>query len=153
MFPFWQRHILEECWLEGIRTEQYKSKDITKQLTGSAVIEMAYIIPLFFLIFVLVLHTVFYFHDKAVLIGAAAETALTGAQSARKKGTAEYDLDEFFRERADGKLIYMKLREINIEETQEKITVHVSAQRNFLKLDICQSSIIVKPEERIRWLN
>ena len=122
-------------------------------MKGSTVIEMAYIIPLFFLIFVVIIHTVFYFHDKAVLNGAASETAVMGAQMSRKMGTAEYDLEEFFRERTEGKLIYMTMLEITADEDEEKITVNVRAKRNGLKMDVCQSSIIVKPEERIRWVN
>ena len=43
---------------------------------GSTVIEMAYIIPLFLGLFVLIMHAVFYYHDKAVLNGAAGETAI-----------------------------------------------------------------------------
>ena len=52
-----------------------------KSLKGSAVIEMSYIIPLFLGLFVLIMHTVFYFHDKAILNGAASETAVLGAQA------------------------------------------------------------------------
>ena len=88
---------------------------------------MAYIIPLFFLIFVIIIHTVFYFHDKAVLNGAAAETAVAGAQMIRRKGTAEYDLDGFFMERIKGKLIYMTDVEVNTTEDEDQITVSVSA--------------------------
>ncbi len=43
---------------------------------GSAVVEMSYIIPLFLGLFVLIVHAVFYYHDKAVLNAAAAETAV-----------------------------------------------------------------------------
>lgn len=114
---------------------------------------MAYIIPLFFLIFVIIIHTVFYFHDKAVLNGAAAETAVAGAQMIRRKGTAEYDLDGFFMERIKGKLIYMTDVEVNTTEDEDQITVSVSAQRKGMELEIRQCSKIVKPEERIRWLN
>ena len=74
------------------------------RLKGSAVIEMSYIIPLFLGLFVLIVHAVFYYHDKAVLNAAAAETAVLGAQTVRREGT-DYDLGGFFRERSDGKLI------------------------------------------------
>ena len=62
---------------------------------GSTVIEMAYIIPLFLGLLVLIMHAVFYYHDKAVLNGAAGETAILGAQAARRADT-EYDLESFF---------------------------------------------------------
>ena len=44
-------------------------------VSGSTVVEMSYIMPLILLMFVLIIHTVFYFYDRAVLNGAAAETA------------------------------------------------------------------------------
>ena len=55
------------------------------RLKGSAVVEMSYIIPLFLGLFVLIVHAVFYYHDKAVLNAAAAETAVLGAQTVRRK--------------------------------------------------------------------
>lgn len=45
-------------------------------VSGSTVVEMSYIMPLILLMFVLIIHTVFYFYDRAVLNGAAAETAV-----------------------------------------------------------------------------
>ena len=42
-------------------------------VSGSTVVEMSYIMPLILLMFVLIIHTVFYFYDRAVLNGAAAE--------------------------------------------------------------------------------
>lgn len=116
---------------------------------GSSVIEMAYIIPLFLGVFVLLIQTVFYYHDKAVLNGAASETAVLGAQAARRPET-EYDLEEFFRERVRGKLIFMTETDLSIREGEREIQVSVSARRAFMKLDICQKALIVKPEDGIR---
>ena len=45
-------------------------------VSGNSVIEMSYIMPLFFSLFVIIIHTVFYYHDKAIIGGAAAESAL-----------------------------------------------------------------------------
>ena len=52
-------------------------------VSGSTVVEMSYIMPLIMLMFVLIIHTVFYFYDRAVLNGAAAETAVLGAELER----------------------------------------------------------------------
>ena len=49
-----------------------------KYVNGSSVVEMAYIMPLFLGLFVILIHAVFYYHDKAVINGAAAETAVLG---------------------------------------------------------------------------
>lgn len=36
-------------------------------VSGNSVIEMSYIMPLFFSLFVIIIHTVFYYHDKAII--------------------------------------------------------------------------------------
>lgn len=122
-----------------------------KELKGSAVVEMSYIIPMILFLFVMIIHAVFYYHDKAVLNGAAGETAVLGAQTARRKGT-EYDLEEFFHNRTEGKLIYMTDPDVSVEEDEESVTVKASAARSFMRLSIYQRALIVKPEEKIRLL-
>ena len=123
-----------------------------RELKGSAVVEMSYIIPMILFLFVMIIHAVFYYHDKAVLNGAAGETAVLGAQTARRKGT-EYDLEEFFHNRTEGKLIYMTDIDISVSETDEEVTVTADAQRSFMKLKISQKALIVKPEKNIRRMN
>ena len=54
-------------------------------MKGSYVIEMSYIMPIFLGLFMLIIHTAFYYHDKAVLNGAAGETAVLGSQAARER--------------------------------------------------------------------
>ena len=122
-----------------------------RELKGSAVVEMSYIIPMILFLFVMIIHAVFYYHDKAVLNGAAGETAVLGAQPARRKGT-EYDLEEFFHNRTEGKLIYMTDPDVSVEEDEESVTVKASAARSFMRLSIYQRALIVKPEEKIRLL-
>lgn len=122
-----------------------------RELKGSAVVEMSYIIPMILFLFVMIIHAVFYYHDKAVLNGAAGETAVMGAQTARRKGT-EYDLEEFFHNRTEGKLIYMTDPDVSVEEDEESVTVKASAARSFMRLSIYQRALIVKPEEKIRLL-
>lgn len=121
-----------------------------RELKGSAVVEMSYIIPMILFLFVMIIHAVFYYHDKAVLNGAAGETAVLGAQTARRKGT-EYDLEEFFHNRTEGKLIYMTDPDVSVEEDEESVTVKASAARSFMRLSIYQRALIVKPEEKIRF--
>ena len=119
------------------------------RLKGSAVIEMSYIIPLFLGLFVLIVHAVFYYHDKAVLNAAAAETAVLGAQTARREGT-EYDLESFLRERSDGKLIYLTGVSAAVSENGEEITVEATAHRSIMAVSVCQKARIVRPEEKLR---
>ena len=60
-----------------------KKERFKKDMKASTVIEMSYIMPVFLFLFLLIMYTVFYYHDKAVLNGAAAETAVLGAQAER----------------------------------------------------------------------
>ena len=109
--------------------------------------------PVFLLLFVTVIHTVFYYHDKAVINGAAAETAVLGAQLERKRGTEEYDLNGIFQERIKGKLIYMTNVDVEITNKEDEITVSAKAWKSGMELSISQKASIVKPEEKIRWMN
>ena len=135
-----------------ISVENIVKSVIKRSVKGSAVIEMSYIIPLFLGLFVLIMHAVFYYHDKAVLNGAASETAILGVQAERRADT-EYDLEGFFRERTSGKLIYMTDVDVSVAETDEDVTVTADAQRSFMKLQISQKALSVKPEENIRRMN
>lgn len=122
-----------------------------KYVKGSSVIEMSYIIPLFLWMFVMIMHAVFYYHDKAVINGTAAETAVLGSQAVRRQ-TAAYDLEGFFRQRTDGKLIFLTDTDVAVEKTEDQVTVSVSASKSLMKVNVSHTSLIVKPEERIRWM-
>lgn len=123
-----------------------------KNVNGSTVVEMAYIIPLFLFFFVILIHTVFYYHDKVILSGAACETAAVSAQEKRRYGTREFDPEAFFTERIRGKLILLTVGEISITENDNETAVEVSAGRSFMKLNICQKAVAAEPEEVIRWV-
>ena len=110
-----------------------------QRLSGSTVIEMSYIMPVFLGLFVLIIHTVFYFHDKAVLNGAAGETAILGAQAERREG-AEYDLEVFFRERTD----------VSVSRSENAITVSASAEKAFMEIKVSQKAWCAEPEKNIR---
>lgn len=118
---------------------------------GSTVIEMSYIIPLFLGLFMLIVYAVFYFHDKAVINAAAAETAVLGVQASRR-GDTEYDLEQFFNERTQGKLICMTETEVSVSETDTGITVSVSSEKGIMELSVCQKALRAEPEHKLRIL-
>lgn len=130
-----------------------KKERFKKDMKASTVIEMSYIMPVFLFLFLLIMYTVFYYHDKAVLNGAAAETAVLGAQAERRKETKEYDLEKIFHERTEGKLIFLTGANVTVQKDEKEITVSVSAQKNLMRMSICQKAAIVNPEEKIRWLS
>lgn len=123
-----------------------------KNVNGSTVVEMAYIMPVFLLLFVILIHAVFYYHDKVILNGAACETAVVSAQEKRRYGIREFDPEGFFHDRVDGKLIFLTVREISITENSEETAVEVLAGGSFMKIKICQRAAAAEPEEVIRWV-
>lgn len=135
---------------KGQKRSQNKTKErLGKYVWGSSVIEMSYIMPLFFGLFVIILHSVFYYHDKAVINGAAGETAILGAQAQRGK-EEPYDLEAFFKERTKGRLIYLNDVDVSVEQNKNEVTVSASAKRLFMKLSVSQKALIVTPEKKIR---
>ena len=136
----------------GRKERQERERKQREDVKGSATVEMSYIMPLLLLLFLFITYTVFYYHDKLILNGAAAETAVLGAQLERKKEAADYDLEEIFEERIKGKLIYMTDVDVSVQRDEEEITVSAASQKSVMKQKICQKAAIVKPEEKIRWL-
>lgn len=136
----------------GRKERQERERKQREDVKGSATVEMSYIMPLLLLLFLFITYTVFYYHDKLILNGAAAETAVLGAQLERKKEAADYDLEEIFEERIKGKLIYMTDVDVSVQRDEDEITVSAATQKSVMRLNICQKAAIVKPEEKIRWL-
>ena len=64
-----------------------KKSKAKRTVSGVITVEMTYIVPMIFFIFVMIIYTVFYYHDKNILIGAAGETAVVAAQMTRKPET------------------------------------------------------------------
>ena len=59
---------------------EFTEKYTKKYVKGSTVVEMSYLIPFCLILFFLLITISFYFHDKAILNAAAAETAVTGVE-------------------------------------------------------------------------
>lgn len=128
-----------------------KKSKAKRTVSGVITVEMTYIVPMIFFIFVMIIYTVFYYHDKNILIGAAGETAVVAVQMTRKPETeGQTDLTEFYRERIQGKLILFPRAEVTVEESEKRVCVNVYAERKKMKLQIRQSTSIVEPERKIR---
>ena len=119
-------------------------------LKGSATIEMAYIMPLFLWMFLMIMTAAFYFHDKVILYAAAYETAVTGAELERREESDEVILAEHFQERIKGKLIFFSGASAEIEESLEKVTVRVSAQKGKWKIQGEERAAVMRPEILLR---
>ena len=127
-------------------TEKYTKKNVK----GSTVVEMSYLIPFCLILFFLLITIIFYFHDKAILNAAAAETAVTGVEMDRKK-IEDVDMDAFFQERTSGKLIFLENITTRVDLSGKKIEVEVIASKGRMKIHLIQRATKVKPEEKVRW--
>ncbi len=122
-----------------------------KSLKGVITVEMSYLVPIILLLFVLVIRTVFYYHDKNIILGAAAETAVLGAQLERKPDEqGRTDLAGFYQERISGKLILFSGSSAAVSKSGGRICVEAAAGSGRMRLRIVQRAAIVEPEKKIR---
>lgn len=124
---------------------------IMKQVAAVITVEMSFLFPVILGILSLLFHTIFYYHDKNILIGTAAETAVIGAQLERKPDQrGEVDLTEVYRQRIHGKLILFPEAMAVCEITNTKATVTVKAVWKNMELEVEQSAPLLHPERIIR---
>lgn len=126
-----------------------------RSFCGIITVEMSYLIPIVLIVFLLIVYTVFYYHDKNILIGAASETATVGAQMERrpdKKG--QVSLEEFYQERIRGKLIFFSGVQISVNTSRKWVEIEAYASRRKMHIHILQRAAITEPEKAIRrkWL-
>ena len=67
-----------------------------RYVKGSTTVEMAYVMPLIFLVFLIIVRTTFYYHDKSILDGMAYEAVTTAVQTARNPKAKEADQVETY---------------------------------------------------------
>ena len=92
----------------------------SKTLNGVITVEMSYLIPIILMVFLLTIYSVFYYHDKNILIGAASETAVLGAQMERKPDEkGQTDLETFFQDRIHGKLILFSGAQVDVSTSSD----------------------------------
>ncbi len=129
----------------GIKDSTFK-----RNLQGSISVEMSYILPAIILILLVIIYTVFYFHDKNLLIGAAGETAVLGTQLQRQQEKDYVELQDFYRERIEKKLIFLNLTSIEVVDTGKWITVNVVAEKGYMRAHIVHKTGIIEPEKQLR---
>lgn len=124
---------------------------IPQEFRGVITVELSYLIPIILVIFLTVIYTTFYYHDKNILIGAASETAVVGAQMERKPDAeGKTDLAGFYQERIQGKLILFSGAEASVNTSKKWVEVSASAERGYMRLYIVQRAALQEPEAAIR---
>lgn len=134
------------------RKKQIQEKRMLQgSMQGVITIEMSYILPMVLLLLALIMYTVFYFHDKNILAGAAMETAVVGAQMERKPDEkGKTNLEAFYKQRITGKLILFPEPAAEVHVTEKQVSVTVHADRGKMKLEVRQQAPILNPEKQIR---
>lgn len=117
------------------------------KLRGSLTIELAYVFPLILLVFGVLLHVLFYYHDKNILLGAAHETAAYGAGL---EEVQEEELEAYFDTRLKERLLLFEQLEKKVGLQKETITVICNAKKSMMSLGIECSVNRTEPEDYIR---
>ena len=118
-----------------------------RKLRAAFTIELAYLFPLIMLVFVVLLHLLFYYHDKNILLGAAHETAAYGTALEEPN---EGLLENYFAGRVKGKLLLFTKLEKEIVLQEEQVTVSCNASKNVMSLRVKCTVNQTEPEDYIR---
>lgn len=122
-----------------------------KELKASLTIEMSVIIPMVLFILMGVIVTMFYYHDKNIIYGAAYETAVVGSMDMRKKEpVTEEKLEAFCKERLRKKCIVMTSQRIEVEIQEEEILVRILSAKKGFKVLAERRAPVTTPEKNIR---
>lgn len=118
-----------------------------KCIHGSFTIEAAVIVPLVLVLFGVLMHILFYWHDKSLLFSTAHETAVLG--SSRNEWN-EQELEAHFEARLRGKLLLLEKTECRVLFEDDEVTVSCRGQKNstFIKGEFCMK--VTQPEKYIR---
>lgn len=118
-----------------------------KSVKGSFTVEVAVIVPLILLVFVVSLNSLFYYHDRDVIAAAAYETVAIG--SGRQEWTAK-ELENYFQKRTKGRTLLFSSVSGQIEITDEQVKIVCVTQKNFLSLSVKRVMRRTEPENYIR---
>lgn len=118
-----------------------------KGVKGSFTVEAACIVPLILFVFGVLLHILFYYHDKNLLASASYETAVYGAG---RYEVDEASINKHFQSRIKGKLLLFTTvkSEVLSEEEQVQIICRASQKAMSLRTECVISR--TKPEDYIR---
>lgn len=118
---------------------------------ASTIVEMAYMMPVVFLLWALVIYGTLLFHDKAIISAAAYETVVVGREVTHENEKySEEMLGKYFQERVRGKMLFFKEISANVKMTEERIRIYVSAEKRGMRIKIEQSAVRSIPEEELR---
>ena len=135
--------------ISKISNEDIRKEIANRSLKGSVTVEMSYILPITILLIFLLIHTAFYYHDKAVLSGTATETVEQAVEYARSNKENE-SLEDFCKERISNKLIFLNLQSVSASISGNKVKVEIKAGRWKFHSTVSIQGNIPYPEKKLR---
>ena len=128
-------------------------KDLRKEKTGfkaSLTVEMSIILPMVIFIIFLLIHTAFYYHDKAVITGAVSETVNKCVEAVRDNNENKINPEMLLRKRVNGRLIMLEVKDLNIDMSDKRIVAELKAAKWKFRTKIHMEAAVTYPEEKLR---
>jgi len=124
---------------------------IKKKLKASLTIEMSLLVPIVLFIFMEIVLSVFYCHDKNILNGAAYEAAVLGSSKERTKtGMSEEELEDFVRDRIRGKCILLTYCQVETSIQEKEVQIRIRARKSGYTVFIEKRAAVTEPEKKVR---
>lgn len=117
------------------------------KVKGSFTIEAAIIVPLILFLFSVLVHILFYYHDKNVLLSTAHETAAVGS---RNEELSELELEYYFFSRMEGKMLLLNRVECLVTLEEQTVTIMCDGSKDYMKIAFEYRMPKSNPEAHIR---
>ena len=120
-------------------------------MKASATIEVTYIMPVILLVFMVAVHSGFYYHDKNILQGTIYEATIIGAQQYRLEDSVDSESVRLFvEEKCKGKLLFFNLASLTIKEEKNEVRIEATMKKRGMSIKIQKSMPLLKQENHIR---
>lgn len=123
-------------------------------MKGSMTVEVAYIMPVVFLVFIMTILATFYYHDKCILHGIAYEAGMIGSRNYESSEAMDTEeLEVIIVENNRNKLILFESFSIDMTTEEDWLIVDVYAQTDRFTISTSRSVPLVDQEKTIRDIN
>ena len=122
-----------------------------KNLKGSMTVEAAYVVPIVLMVFVMIVYSTFYFHDKNIIKGTLCEVEAIIGQRERIEETADHG-SIYFEERLGDKLILLTDYTFESEAVGDEVILYVRASHGVMSTSAQGIARATRPEKHIRMM-
>ena len=118
-----------------------------RNIKGSFTIEASIIVPLILFIFSALVHILFYYHDKNILMSTAHETAAVGSAD---EALYEIELEYYFFDRMEGRMLMFDRVECRVTCSSDCVKVWCDGSKKNMRVIFDCSMPKTNPENYIR---